>query len=312
MKHSFRNGGVFSQCNNRSSLSMSNPPLRVKREIDCTERPYRFESDAPKLPAIIARAEQSLTRTFFQKNSVDASTTKEANSATHANDFIAGRSRGHSGCSGRRSVITSKTWRYPSYQSEQTRSRGGVCIRNISTSRGCRGVATAFHRREGSRPPIVRSTDQSDSCVVDLNHRTVSDPPAGAEENQADGGLFEAVLCEGQLGYCGDNEAPEEDPGENIGSSATAAIPDATDLIQSDKTELTSCDSTPNVWLPQEDESDLAAREVEATNISDITAALRIEACWRGFIGRCIAKHRLRSSLRDSLQRLGDGKISKV
>lgn len=92
----------------------------------------------------------------------------------------------------------------------------------------------------------------------------------------------------------------------------TAEIPYATDLIHSDKTDLTSCDSTRNVWLSQEDESAVGAREEKAANSSDITAALRIEACWRGFIGRCVAKHRSRSSLRDSLQRLGDGKISKV
>lgn len=288
---------------------MLNPPLlRVKQEIECTERPSRFGSDAPKLPSIITRAEQSpsLTRAFFRKNSVDASTIKDANSATHANDFIADRSRGHtsSRCSGRqrrRSVITSKGWRYPSYQSEQTRLRGGVCTRNILT----KPIATAFHRPEGSHSLIVRSADQSESCVVDLNHKTVSDPPA-------DEGLFEAVLCERQLGYCGDNQAPGQDLGENIGSSATVAVPDATDLIHSDKIELTSCDSTRNVWLPHEDESSLGAREIEASNISNTTAALRIEACWRGFIGRCIAKHRLRSSLRDSLKRLGDGKISKV
>lgn len=178
----------------------------MKQEVDGTERHPRFGNDVPKLPAILARAEQSLTRTFFQKNFADASTTQKTNTSTHANDYIADRSRGHtrSCCTGRqrrRSVITSKTWRSSSHQSEQKRSGGGVCIRNISTSQGCghrKPIATAFYRREGSRPPILRSTDQSKSRVVELNHKTVFDPPAGVEENQADGGLLEAVLCERQ------------------------------------------------------------------------------------------------------------------
>lgn len=41
-------------------------------------------------------------------------------------------------------------------------------------------------------------------------------------------------------------------------------------------------------------------------------AALRIEACWRGFVGRCAAKRLLRSGLLDALRSIGGGKISKV
>lgn len=41
-------------------------------------------------------------------------------------------------------------------------------------------------------------------------------------------------------------------------------------------------------------------------------AAVRIEACWRGFVGRCAAKRLLRSGLLDALRSIGDGKMSKV
>ncbi|CAM9172323.1 unnamed protein product, partial [Ectocarpus sp. 8 AP-2014] len=41
-------------------------------------------------------------------------------------------------------------------------------------------------------------------------------------------------------------------------------------------------------------------------------AALKIEACWRGFVGRCVAKRLLRSGLLDALRSIGGGKISKV
>ncbi|CAM9464215.1 unnamed protein product, partial [Ectocarpus sp. 4 AP-2014] len=41
-------------------------------------------------------------------------------------------------------------------------------------------------------------------------------------------------------------------------------------------------------------------------------AALRIEACWRGFVGRCVAKRLLRSGLLDALRSIGGGKVSKV
>lgn len=41
-------------------------------------------------------------------------------------------------------------------------------------------------------------------------------------------------------------------------------------------------------------------------------AALQIEACWRGFLGRCAAKCALRSALLNALRIIGGGKLSKV
>ncbi|CAM9891651.1 unnamed protein product, partial [Laminaria digitata] len=41
-------------------------------------------------------------------------------------------------------------------------------------------------------------------------------------------------------------------------------------------------------------------------------AALRIEACWRGFLGRCAAKHELRSVLFGALRKIGGGRVSKA
>ncbi|CAM9154690.1 unnamed protein product, partial [Ectocarpus sp. 13 AM-2016] len=49
-----------------------------------------------------------------------------------------------------------------------------------------------------------------------------------------------------------------------------------------------------------------------ASTAAAAAAALRIEACWRGFVGRCFAKRLLRSGLLDALRSLGGGKVSKV
>lgn len=49
-----------------------------------------------------------------------------------------------------------------------------------------------------------------------------------------------------------------------------------------------------------------------ATAAATAAAALRIEACWRGFLGRCSAKRALRSALLNALRNIGGGKISKV
>ena len=46
--------------------------------------------------------------------------------------------------------------------------------------------------------------------------------------------------------------------------------------------------------------------------LTEDAAALQIEACWRGFLGRCAAKHELRSVLLDALRKVGGGRISKV
>lgn len=46
--------------------------------------------------------------------------------------------------------------------------------------------------------------------------------------------------------------------------------------------------------------------------LTEDAAALRIEACWRGFVGRCAAKHELRSVLLGALRNVGGGKVSKV
>lgn len=46
--------------------------------------------------------------------------------------------------------------------------------------------------------------------------------------------------------------------------------------------------------------------------LAEDAAALRVESCWRGFLGRCAAKHELRSVLLDALRKIGGGRISKV
>lgn len=46
--------------------------------------------------------------------------------------------------------------------------------------------------------------------------------------------------------------------------------------------------------------------------LTEDTAALRIESCWRGFLGRCAVKHKLRSVLLDALRKIGGGRVSKV
>lgn len=50
----------------------------------------------------------------------------------------------------------------------------------------------------------------------------------------------------------------------------------------------------------------------ENTAAAAVAAALRIESCWRGFLGRCAAKCALRSVLLGALRNIGGGKISKV
>lgn len=46
--------------------------------------------------------------------------------------------------------------------------------------------------------------------------------------------------------------------------------------------------------------------------LTEDAAALQIEACWRGFLGRCAAKHELRSVLLNALRKVGGGRVSKV
>ena len=46
--------------------------------------------------------------------------------------------------------------------------------------------------------------------------------------------------------------------------------------------------------------------------LTEDAAALRIETCWRGFLGRCAAKHELRSALLGTLRTIGGGRVSKV
>ncbi|CAM9185082.1 unnamed protein product [Ectocarpus fasciculatus] len=53
-------------------------------------------------------------------------------------------------------------------------------------------------------------------------------------------------------------------------------------------------------------------KEGATASASASAAALRIEACWRGFVGRRSAKRVLRSGLLDALRSIGGGKISKV
>lgn len=49
-----------------------------------------------------------------------------------------------------------------------------------------------------------------------------------------------------------------------------------------------------------------------AADWSKDAAALKIEACWRGFLGACTAKFALRSVLLNALRKIGGGKVSKV
>lgn len=52
--------------------------------------------------------------------------------------------------------------------------------------------------------------------------------------------------------------------------------------------------------------------EQEGCGVADTASAVKIEACWRGFLGRCKAKFLLRSDLHKALRTLGGGRMSKV
>lgn len=49
-----------------------------------------------------------------------------------------------------------------------------------------------------------------------------------------------------------------------------------------------------------------------AVGLSETALAKKIQSCWRGFLGRCTAKHALRCTLLTALRNLGGGSISKV
>ena len=60
------------------------------------------------------------------------------------------------------------------------------------------------------------------------------------------------------------------------------------------------------------EENTAAATAATAAAAAAAAAAVRIESCWRGFLGRCAAKVALRSALLVALRSIGGGKMSKV
>ncbi|CAN0385958.1 unnamed protein product [Ectocarpus sp. 12 AP-2014] len=66
------------------------------------------------------------------------------------------------------------------------------------------------------------------------------------------------------------------------------------------------------VLLSKDGAAPSSATAASAAAAAASAAALRIEACWRGFVGRCVAKRLLRFRLLDALRSIGGGKVSKV
>lgn len=198
-----------------------------------------------------------------------------------------------------------------------------------------KGVANvaAFERKRGSRvvelvekdSAIAMTKESTKDVLTWVGEDNHDDCPGGEEASPQQLPDGDDVLKSSNSDYGEDSFESTDETEESSATVASSTVPE-------DQISKTGVRAEKNVLINRDEDGDAhgarvyGARQCEASSRSGAiteeegsreraaaaAAALRIEACWRGFVCRRAAKWALRSILLNVLRNIGGGKISKV